>query len=177
MHSRDDATRETPTQAVPAMLSATGVDSATEALFLSHYTASPELFAQSSRKTPQRAELRKRTNLSNEQIEGWARMLERNPRKDKILAQATEFRGNVRGMTVGLGKPGGGASRTSRARNDGGGEGVPPDSPDTQPGSSRGGRGGGGGQRGRGGRGGRGGKGQSEQRRRGHDKKMAKAGL
>lgn len=152
--------------ATPA-LAPSGLFAAVEARFLALYLASPATFARDQRKTAQRAELKKETQLSDEQIEGWARMLERNPRKDKILAKAGEFRGNRvvvdasdaddsqaegRGASGSEGPPGRGRVR----------------------GAPGGGRGRGGPGRGGGPKGGRGH--QSDARRRGNDRKMAKQG-
>lgn len=51
------------------------------------YLISPNIFARTSRKTKQREDLKARTKWSDEQLEGWRTMLERNPRKDRILAR------------------------------------------------------------------------------------------
>ncbi|KAI0346663.1 hypothetical protein BDW22DRAFT_1352825 [Trametopsis cervina] len=144
------------------------------------YIADIKLFERDAqtRRSKARENLRAQTGWSDEQIEGWRIMLERNPNKDKIL-QKHEFSGNRRGplLEVGhapQGHPGRGGGR-------GGGRGS-------------GGRGGGRG-RGRGGSsqgGGGGGDGQTARdrawkdknkasranhnRKGGHDKKMARAG-
>ncbi|KZT70368.1 hypothetical protein DAEQUDRAFT_668047 [Daedalea quercina L-15889] len=124
-----------------------------------------------TRRSKARAELREQTGWTDEQIERWKIMLERNPNKDRILAKH-EFTGN---------QPL--ASSSSQEPHRGGPRGR---------GRGRGGRGrGGGGGRG-GGRGGGGGQGDSTRdrawkdknkasrgnhnRKRGHDKKMARAG-
>lgn len=54
---------------------------------LALYTANPSVFSRTSqaRKLPQRVSLAADTKLSHEQIEGWALMLERNPKKANIL--------------------------------------------------------------------------------------------
>lgn len=174
--------------------SSSGPDAATEAHFLSLYVQSPATFARSSRRSKGRNELKSKTGLSDEQIEGWARMLERNPRKDKILERAGEFRGNAKPDSsdeVGKGKQRGGAGQSQRQPSVQAGKAkIGPESKaapgaDTQSktqgqkegkdgasaegGSGRGGRGG----RGRGAN--KSGRGhQSDARRRGHDKKMAK---
>ncbi|KAF5379082.1 hypothetical protein D9615_005913 [Tricholomella constricta] len=138
------------------------------------YIRDPKLFERDAqtRRSKARGDLKAQTGWGDEQIEGWRIMLERNPRKDKIL-QKHEFAGNQNQIVAGSSE---GAS------------------------GSRGGRGGhrgrGGGGRG-GGRGGRGGGGSGEgadsarerawkdknkasrgnhNRKRGHDKKMARAG-
>ncbi|KAJ7634761.1 hypothetical protein FB45DRAFT_790113 [Roridomyces roridus] len=136
------------------------------------YLRDPKLFDRDAqtRRGKARADLKAQTGWTDEQLEGWRIMLERDPRKDKIL-QKHEFSG----------------------RQD-------PIIPQGEAGSSRGGsqRGGsrGRGARGRGGGGGRGGAGGggedsarerawkdknkasrgNHNRKRGHDKKMARAG-
>lgn len=139
----------------------TGLPPGVEDRFIALYAKNPAAFSRDARKTSARADLRKETSCSDEQIEGWKVMFERNPRKDRILALATEFRGNVKGLEVRPGKPGG----QPKTQKSGGQEGQ------TQAGEqTRGGQGGRGGSRGRG----RGG--QSEQKRRGNDRKLAKTG-
>ncbi|KAJ7485495.1 hypothetical protein FB451DRAFT_1337644 [Mycena latifolia] len=128
--------------------------------------------AQTRRGKP-RADLKTQTGWSDEQLEGWRIMLERNPKKDKIL-QKHEFAGNQNQIVL----DSQGASSSSGGPQRGGGRG-------------RGGRGGRGGGRGRGGGGGddaaatareRAWKDKSKasrsnhNRKRGHDKKMARAG-
>ncbi|KZV93013.1 hypothetical protein EXIGLDRAFT_717666, partial [Exidia glandulosa HHB12029] len=136
------------------------------------YIRDPAQFARdaATRRSKGRAELREKTGWGDEQIEGWKVMLERNPQKDKILAKH-EFRGNrpdpededEESSEEGDGAPGQSGSR-GRGR-----------------GRGRGGRG-----RGGAGRGGAGGgdtardrahknKHKNDQRKRGHDRKMAKA--
>ncbi|KAK7681401.1 hypothetical protein QCA50_015493 [Cerrena zonata] len=137
------------------------------------YIRDPKLFdrdAQTRRGKP-RADLKAQTGWSDEQIEGWRIMLERNPKKDKIL-QKHEFAGNqplppvASSSFQNQGRGGGGRGRGGRGRGGGGG----------------------GGGRGRGGGrgGGQGGDSARDRQRkersgnvhrqRGHDKKMAKAG-
>ncbi|KAJ7204754.1 hypothetical protein GGX14DRAFT_522958 [Mycena pura] len=139
------------------------------------YMRDPKLFDRDAqtRRSKTRADLKAQTRWTDEQLEGWRIMLERNPSKDKIL-QKHEFSGNrnTSGHEV----------STSEVRGD------------SQRGSG-GGRG-----RGRGGRGGRGRGGgdaggsahetarerawkdkskashANHNRKRGHDKKMARAG-
>ncbi|KAI5996139.1 hypothetical protein EDD15DRAFT_492519 [Pisolithus albus] len=59
------------------------------------YIRDPRLFARDAetRRSKDRAELKAQTGWADEQIEGWKIMLERNPRKDHIL-QKHEFQGN-----------------------------------------------------------------------------------
>ncbi|EJU02280.1 hypothetical protein DACRYDRAFT_99944 [Dacryopinax primogenitus] len=67
-----------------------------ETLLEQTYIRDPKLFDRdaATRRTKQRADLRAQTGWSDEQLEGWRIMLERNqPRKDKIL-QKHEFSGN-----------------------------------------------------------------------------------
>ncbi|KAK0237913.1 hypothetical protein EDD85DRAFT_906763 [Armillaria nabsnona] len=133
------------------------------------YIQDPKQFDRdaNTRRSKGRADLKAQTGWSDEQIEGWRIMLERNPKKDKIL-QKHEFAGNQHAPVPSQSNRGGGPSR----------------------GAGRGrGRG-----RGRGGGGGNGGGGGEQQsrdrawkdknkasrgnhnRKRGHDKKMARGG-
>ncbi|KAI6020020.1 hypothetical protein F5J12DRAFT_498017 [Pisolithus orientalis] len=59
------------------------------------YIRDPKLFARDAetRRSKARAELKSQTGWSDEQIEGWRIMLERNPKKDRIL-QKHEFQRN-----------------------------------------------------------------------------------
>ncbi|KAG5457367.1 MAG: hypothetical protein BJ554DRAFT_2641 [Olpidium bornovanus] len=54
--------------------------------------SNPEVFARSSamRRSNEREQLRKKTGLSNEILEGWYIMFQRNPRKDHIIRKFTE---------------------------------------------------------------------------------------
>ncbi|KAI9307313.1 hypothetical protein BJ944DRAFT_237971 [Cunninghamella echinulata] len=56
----------------------------------------PNVFERSgaTRKSAQREALRKRTNMSDEQLEGWASMFNRNPRKQHILDKYMLFDGS-----------------------------------------------------------------------------------
>ncbi|EIM92125.1 uncharacterized protein STEHIDRAFT_143565 [Stereum hirsutum FP-91666 SS1] len=130
-----------------------------------------------TRRGKDRVALRAQTGWDDSQIEGWHIMLERNPKQKEKLLQKYEFTGNhpvseppSRSQT-----PDGQSSRGGGSRGRGG--------------RGRGGRGGGGGGRGRGGGGG-GGNEQRDRawkdknkasrgnhdRKRGHDKKMSRAG-
>ncbi|KAI8921937.1 hypothetical protein DFJ77DRAFT_444712 [Powellomyces hirtus] len=64
-----------------------------EADLVALYTTSPGVFAKAQRRTPAREQLRAKTGMTDEQIEGWGTMLTRNPRKNKVL-EKYEFRGN-----------------------------------------------------------------------------------
>lgn len=147
-------------------LGATGVPKELEKLYIATYTKDTAVFTREAKKSPARAELKKKIaalrlpqSISDEQIEGWARMLERNPKKDKILECLNDkmFSGNQKGQDVNTS-----ASTTEqkvKSHHRGGQD------------SARGGYG----ERGRGR--GRGRSRQSDQRRRGHDRKMQKAGI
>ncbi|OJT07568.1 CUE domain-containing protein 3 [Trametes pubescens] len=128
-----------------------------------------------ARRSKARADLKAQTGMTDEQIEGWRIMLERDPKKKERVLAKHEFSGNKP-----LASPPDGGQSSANSR--GGGQG--------QRGRGRGrGRGG----RGRGGGGGGGGKEGGEgadrawkdknkasrgnhNRKRGHDKKMARAG-
>ncbi|KAJ6612641.1 hypothetical protein B0H10DRAFT_2177323 [Mycena sp. CBHHK59/15] len=88
------------------------------------YIRDPKLFERDAqtRRSKARAELKAQTGWSDEQLEGWKIMLERNPKKDKIL-QKHEFSGNQNqiadpqvGGGTGRGGGGGGDDATSRER-------------------------------------------------------------
>ncbi|KZT53103.1 hypothetical protein CALCODRAFT_475096 [Calocera cornea HHB12733] len=142
------------------------------------YIRDPKLFDRdaATRRTKQRADLRAQTGWSDEQLEGWRIMLERNPRKDRIL-QKHEFSGNRPLVSEDEGQSS--SAPASDREGQGAGRGR---------GGGRG-HGGGGGGRGRGGEGRGGGNPARERawkdknkarqgnhdRKRGHDKKMARA--
>ncbi|CCH46177.1 hypothetical protein BN7_5766 [Wickerhamomyces ciferrii] len=54
----------------------------------------PSVFEKSNRKSRSKQELVKETGWSHEQIEGWARMLQKQPKRVKILESKYMFRGN-----------------------------------------------------------------------------------
>ena len=58
-----------------------------QVILFSNYISSPSTFSRTSdaRKSQNRLVLLKETKLSHEQIEGWAVMLERNPKKSNLL--------------------------------------------------------------------------------------------
>lgn len=56
----------------------------------------PNLFARDKRGSKIRKTMRSETGWSDEQIEGWARMLERSPQRARILEEKFMFRGNIR---------------------------------------------------------------------------------
>ncbi|KAL1713486.1 hypothetical protein EV715DRAFT_211620 [Schizophyllum commune] len=143
------------------------------------YIKNPKLFERDgqTRRSKERAELKSKTGLDDEQIEGWRIMLERNPKKDKILAKH-ELTPNQNRLPPPAEASGSGQGDSQRGRGRGGGAG----------GRGRGGRGRG---RGRGGGGGGGSgstssdpntardrawknKNKSSRATRGHDKKMAR---
>ncbi|PPR06822.1 hypothetical protein CVT26_003848 [Gymnopilus dilepis] len=141
------------------------------------YLRDPKVFERdaATRRSKARAELKAQTGWGDEQIEGWKVMLDRTPGRKEKLEEKHAFRGNEKGLAV---HPGGGdAPRRGRGRGGPRGRG--------------GGRGGGSG----GGRGGGPSAGGGESsarerafkdkhkasranhnRKRGHDKKMARAG-
>lgn len=57
------------------------------------YQSSPQLFQRESRKSPEREHLKKETSWTDEQIEGWARMLEKNPKRFRLLEEHYLFAG------------------------------------------------------------------------------------
>ncbi|KAK5960665.1 Cue3p PWA37_002096 [Arxiozyma heterogenica] len=54
------------------------------------------LFERSKRGSNIRKKIKNQTNWSDEQIEGWARMLERSPQRARILEERYMFHGNIR---------------------------------------------------------------------------------
>ncbi|CEP64808.1 Cue3p LALA0_S13e03466g [Lachancea lanzarotensis] len=54
------------------------------------------LFDRSNRGSKIRKEMKSATSWSDEQVEGWARMLERSPKRAQLLEEKYMFRGNVR---------------------------------------------------------------------------------
>lgn len=51
------------------------------------YSSSPERLKRTDRNTPYRFELRREIGWTDEQIEGWARVLEKNPRRFRLLEE------------------------------------------------------------------------------------------
>jgi len=141
------------------------------------YINDPKVFDRdaNTRRSKARADLKARTNWSDEQLEGWRIMLDRNPKKDKILLKH-EFSGNISVNNAGPSSAGHDGARSSNEQRGGRGRG----------------RGSGGRGRGRGGRGGGQGGGDdarerawkdkhkarqaNHNRKRGHDRKMARGG-
>lgn len=58
------------------------------------YQKSPAHFKRDSRKSKIRSEMKKKTEWSDEQIEGWAKIIEISPRRRHILEEKYMFRGN-----------------------------------------------------------------------------------
>lgn len=58
------------------------------------YKRDPNVFAKPNRRWNERQQLVQTLHWSHEQIEGWARMLEKEPRRVRILEQKYQFRGN-----------------------------------------------------------------------------------
>ncbi|KAK6454478.1 uncharacterized protein RJT20DRAFT_130614 [Scheffersomyces xylosifermentans] len=73
---------------------ASAVDKKESYLFSIFKTKGPEAFDKSSRKSAERSALKKETNWSDEQIEGWLRMLLKSPRRFKILEENFFYGGN-----------------------------------------------------------------------------------
>ncbi|KAI0631281.1 hypothetical protein C8Q77DRAFT_1219404 [Trametes polyzona] len=141
------------------------------------YIRDPKLFDRDgqTRRSKARADLKAQTGMTDEQIEGWKIMLERDPKKKERMLAKHEFSGNKPLAPPPDGGQAGSSSRGGASGSQG------------QRGRGRGrGRGG----RGRGGGGGGGGGESSDRawkdknkasranhnRKRGHDKKMARAG-
>ncbi|EJC98289.1 uncharacterized protein FOMMEDRAFT_114485 [Fomitiporia mediterranea MF3/22] len=141
------------------------------------YIKDPSVFDRDSftRRSKSRADLKAQTGWSDEQLEGWRIMLEKSPKKDKIL-QKHEFAGNKKGLIPGSSSgQTGGSSRGGRGRGRGrGGPGR---------GRGRGGRGGGESAKGDGGdarerawKDKNKARQANHNRKRGHDRKMARGG-
>ncbi|ORZ39230.1 hypothetical protein BCR44DRAFT_1427473 [Catenaria anguillulae PL171] len=70
------------------------------------WSASPGVFERSGKRLPERARLRERTGMSDQQIEGWASMLRRTPARVRHLQNRYQFAGN---RTEGRSTPSAGA--------------------------------------------------------------------
>lgn len=70
------------------------VDTTERHLFFLFKTLGPETFDKTARKSAQRTDLKKTTSWSDEQIEGWLRMLLKSPRRFKLLEEDFFFSGN-----------------------------------------------------------------------------------
>ncbi|CAN6668250.1 hypothetical protein TRVA0_040S00694 [Trichomonascus vanleenenianus] len=90
---RDDTYAEAEALEESTPESSKAVDK-TEQYLWEMYESSPQLFAKESRKSSARGKMRSVTDWSDEQIEGWARMLERQPKRKQILQQRYMFSGN-----------------------------------------------------------------------------------
>ncbi|KAF7426183.1 hypothetical protein PC9H_008550 [Pleurotus ostreatus] len=155
-----------------------GVPRAPETILELAYIDNPKVFDRDSgtRRSKERAALKAQTGWDDNQIEGWRVMLDRNPKKAQIL-QKHEFAGNKPTANAS-------ASHSHQGEDAGGNRGR------GGRGDGRGGRGGRGGGRGGKGRGGESGGNTGERawkdknkasqanhnRKRGHDKKMARVG-
>lgn len=74
-------------------------------LFGLYKTKGAEIFAKTSRKSSQRLQIRKATDWSDEQIEGWMRMLLKSRKRYKLLEEQFLFGGNPnRGPPMNLNK-------------------------------------------------------------------------
>ncbi|CAJ0763221.1 5236_t:CDS:2, partial [Entrophospora sp. SA101] len=76
-----DAEREEKSKLDPAIIC--------ESEFIKAFQSDPSVFERTkeSRKSRNREHLKKITQMTDEQIEGWYIMFQRNPRKDKLLAK------------------------------------------------------------------------------------------
>ncbi|KAJ3408534.1 hypothetical protein HDV05_004948 [Chytridiales sp. JEL 0842] len=73
------------------------------------------LLEASARKSPARGALKRKTGLSDEQLEGWYKMFLRDPRRQKKLQEKYEFRGNKAPPPVtDLGRKSGGSSQPAQ---------------------------------------------------------------
>ncbi|KAL1929340.1 hypothetical protein VTP01DRAFT_1478 [Rhizomucor pusillus] len=62
------------------------------------YIDKPDIFKRSARKSSERAVLRQRMDMTDEQLEAWCIMLDRNPRKQQILEDFTLFDGKQQAL-------------------------------------------------------------------------------
>ncbi|KAI8811675.1 hypothetical protein BJ742DRAFT_796885 [Cladochytrium replicatum] len=62
-----------------------------EKLLVEAYLADQIVFDRSMRRSQTRVSLREKTKMSDEQIEGWFRMFERNPKKQQIIDKLSEW--------------------------------------------------------------------------------------
>ncbi|SCW00536.1 LAFE_0C06348g1_1 [Lachancea fermentati] len=67
-----------------------------ESEFWELFKTDKKLFEQSSRGTAIRKKMKAAYSWSDEQIEGWARMIERSPRRAQFLEEKYLFKGNIR---------------------------------------------------------------------------------
>ncbi|OAJ41271.1 hypothetical protein BDEG_24902 [Batrachochytrium dendrobatidis JEL423] len=141
---------------------------AQDAFLIGLYSVEPKVFDRSQRKTARRAQIRSQTGMSDEQLEGWFKMLERNPRKDLVL-EKHEWRGNKSLQNVKT------EPSTTGSENNSDTNIRDPESSEPTPSQSRKKRENGPASRGDRGRGGRGGKrGGNHNRQAGFDKKISK---
>lgn len=89
---------EPPIALTPEESAAAAKTDAIEQFLWARLKVSPGEFAQSARRTRARLEMRKQTGWADEQIEGWARMLERMPKRKAILEEKYAFKGNVKAV-------------------------------------------------------------------------------
>ncbi|KAI0641559.1 hypothetical protein C8Q79DRAFT_1098523 [Trametes meyenii] len=138
------------------------------------YIREPKLFDRDgqTRRSKARADLKAQSGMDDEQIEGWRIMLERDPKKKERILAKHEFTGNtplappIDGGQPGPRSRGGGQGQGHRGRGRGRGRG----------GRGRGGSGGGGDARERAWKDKNKASRANHDRKRGHDKKMAKMG-
>lgn len=147
------------------------------------WKTTPALFARDSntRRSPPRAALKREMGMTDEAIEGWAVMLQRDPKKEARLESKIALGAGVAGGGgAAAGQPDLAATAYRKPKADLGSDDEEDGDGDRFAGSARGrGRGRGGGGPNRGGRGGRGGggrgRGANHRRRDQHAKKMARA--
>jgi hypothetical protein len=65
-----------------------------EMLLWNLFKKNQSVFDRGMRKTKQRKELKSETSWSDEQIEGWAKMIQKSPKRAKLLEEKYMFRGN-----------------------------------------------------------------------------------
>ncbi|EPZ33408.1 hypothetical protein O9G_003911 [Rozella allomycis CSF55] len=87
---------------------------------LAAYNANGNIFHRNFRKTKERENLKSQLGWTDEQIEGWATMLNRNPRKDDILQEAKIKQFSAERKTQKENKE---ENQTKETSNDGGGRG------------------------------------------------------
>ncbi|CUM52817.1 uncharacterized protein AC631_04905 [Debaryomyces fabryi] len=90
----DRDTPMTPDRSVSSSPMPASVDSIEKYLFSIFKTKGAEKFDKKDRKSSDRQNIKKSTNWSDEQIEGWLRMLLKSPRRFKILEEDYLYGGN-----------------------------------------------------------------------------------
>ncbi|KIM46903.1 hypothetical protein M413DRAFT_63865 [Hebeloma cylindrosporum] len=134
------------------------------------YLRDPKVFDRdaTTRRSKARADLKAQTGWGDEQLEGWMIMLERSPARKEKLMEKYAFRGNEKGLEVHASNRGRGRGGYRGGRGRGGGRGGGP--------GAAGGGGGDGSARERAWKDKNKASRGNHNRKRGHDKKMARAG-